>query len=253
MSRWFRFYDDALNDPKILKLSDNLYRIWVGLLCVASKNDGFLPSIEDLGLLLRIKPAKMREAMQSLTKSGLIDDDGVVAQPHNWDGRQFKSDTSNERVKRHRERKCNVTVTPPETEQRQITETEKKETREDALLIEFETSFWPIWPNKVGKPAALAKFRSARKRASLQSIVDGVFAYIRDKPPDRPWLNPATFLHQSRWEDQPATVSISNGKPKSALIQAADNLIQRIAIFDGPPNGVRSDESEDPPRLLSHG
>lgn len=134
-------------------------------------------------------------------------------------------------------------------------EERKKETREAALVSDFEfEDFWKLWPNKVGKPAALKAFVSARKRAGLDAIVEGVFAYIRDKPPDRPWLNPATFLNQNRWEDQPATVSVSNGKPKSALIQAANNLIQRIAIFDGPPaDRVRGDEGEDPPRLLSHG
>ena len=45
MSRWFRFYDDAINDPKVLKLSDRMHRVWIGLLCIASKNDlaSFLP------------------------------------------------------------------------------------------------------------------------------------------------------------------------------------------------------------------
>lgn len=84
----------------------------------------------------------------------------------------------------------------------------KKETREVALLSDFEfEDFWKLWPNKVGKPAALKAFVSARKRAGLDAIVSGVFAYIRDKPPDRPWLNPATFLNQNRWEDQPAQVA----------------------------------------------
>ena len=32
----------------------------------------------------------------------------------------------------------------------------------------------------------------------------GVDRYIGSKPPDRPWLNPSTFLNQRRWEDEPA-------------------------------------------------
>jgi hypothetical protein len=59
----------------------------------------------------------------------------------------------------------------------------------------------------------LKAFVAARKRAGLDAIVAGVFAYIRDKPPDRSWLNPATFLNQNRWEDQPAQVA-TNGKPQ---------------------------------------
>lgn len=120
MSRWFRFYDDALNDPKILKLSDKLHRVWVGILCVASKNDGQLPALDDMALMIRMKPEKLGEAIKSLAASGLIDTDGVISFPHNWDKRQFKSDVSTERVQRFRKQERNVSVTPPETEQIQI-------------------------------------------------------------------------------------------------------------------------------------
>jgi hypothetical protein len=48
----------------------------------------------------------------------------------------------------------------------------------------------------------------------------------------------------------------TNGKPRSAIIQAADDLCRTIAGFDGPPRGaheLRSGAGENPPRLLSHG
>lgn len=133
----------------------------------------------------------------------------------------------------------------------------KKETREVALVSDFEfEDFWKLWPNKVGKPAAFKAFVSARKRAGLDAIVDGVFAYIRDKPPDRSWLNPATFLNQNRWEDQPATVSISNGKPQNGITQAIKNLNRNIASFDGPAgeaDELCGEEGRTPLRLLSNG
>lgn len=134
----------------------------------------------------------------------------------------------------------------------------KEETRVPALSVdpnEFNI-FWEAWPNKVGKPAAVKALASARKRGGMfGEIMDGVRNYIRDKPPDRPWLNPATFLNQNRWEDQPATVNI-HAKPRNAIIQAADDLCRTIASFDGPARGtdeLRSGEGEAPPRLLSHG
>lgn len=117
MSRWFRFYDDALNDPKILKLSDKLHRVWVGLLCIASKNDGKLPSLDDCALMIRMKPERLNDAIKSLMIADLIDDDDAILSPHNWNARQFKSDVSTERVQRFRKRPRNVSVTPPETEQ----------------------------------------------------------------------------------------------------------------------------------------
>jgi hypothetical protein len=75
MSRWFRFYDDDLNNPKQLRLSDRMHRVWIGLLCVASKHDGKLPSMEDCALMLRLPPERMAEALASLIGAGLLDRD----------------------------------------------------------------------------------------------------------------------------------------------------------------------------------
>jgi hypothetical protein len=47
-----------------------------------------------------------------------------------------------------------------------------------------------------------------------------------------------------------------HAKPKSAVIQAADDLIAKLASFDGPSRGadeLRSGAGEAAPRLLSHG
>lgn len=65
--------------------------------------------------------------------------------------------------------------------------------------------FWSAWPNKVGKPAALRAFKKVAHE--LDDILAGIERYVANKPCDRPWLNPATFLNQRRWEDQPAPVS----------------------------------------------
>jgi hypothetical protein len=104
-------YDDAINDPKLLKLSDRLHRVWVGLLCVASKNDGRLPAMEDCALMLRLQPERMAEALVSLVGAGLLDRDETGLSPHRWNERQYKSDSSAERMDRHRKRKRDVTVT----------------------------------------------------------------------------------------------------------------------------------------------
>jgi hypothetical protein len=121
MSRWFRFYDDAMNDPKLLRLSDELFRAWTILLCFASKNGGTLPPTDDIALALRLRPTKVAEWITKLVKGGLLDNNDGVFSPHNWNARQFKSDVSTERVKRFRNGKRNVSETasetPPEAEQ----------------------------------------------------------------------------------------------------------------------------------------
>ena len=65
--------------------------------------------------------------------------------------------------------------------------------------------FWGAWPNKVGKPAAERAFKKVA--GEIDAILAGIERYVANKPCDRPWLNPATFLNQRRWEDQPAPVS----------------------------------------------
>lgn len=157
MSRWFRFYDDAINDPKLLKLSDKTYRVWMGMLCLASKHEGKLPPFDDMALLLRMKPEKLQPELEKLIEAGLLDHSDAGIEPHNWNGRQYKSDTSNERVKRHRQRSCNVTVTPPDTEQKQITEQIKPDARDElskregnfrqAIVKAFEVANSPNMPD----------------------------------------------------------------------------------------------------------
>jgi len=117
MSRWFRFYDDAINDPKILKLSEDLRWHWVAVLCIASKHDGILPDMGDIAIMLRMSRARANTLFIQLAAAGLLDRTETGFVPHNWNGRQYKSDVSTERVKRFRKGKGNVSSTVSETPQ----------------------------------------------------------------------------------------------------------------------------------------
>jgi hypothetical protein len=130
--RWFRFYDDDLNNPKLLRLSDRMHRVWIGLLCVASKNDGKLPSMEDCALMLRLQPERMAEALVSLVGAGLLErGEDETFRPHDWNARQYKSDVSTERVKRYRKRFGDVSETPQNRE-------EQNRAERETLLIEVK-------------------------------------------------------------------------------------------------------------------
>jgi hypothetical protein len=129
MSRWFRFYDGALDDPKVQRLEPKLFKTWVNLLCVASRHEGRLPPLVDLAFALRMSEADASKALSALSDVGLVDETEEAFEPHNWSGRQHKSDDSNERVKRYRDKRRNadvtVAVTPPETDTE--VEAEKKD------------------------------------------------------------------------------------------------------------------------------
>ena len=128
--RWFRIYSEILDDEKVQMLSPELFRTWINLLCVAATRDGVFPTVEKLAFKLRLSTHDMQSKLEDLVLSGLIDirPDGHY-EPHNWQQRQWKSDDSAERVRKHRDRKrhCNddvtVTVTPPESESDTDTDT----------------------------------------------------------------------------------------------------------------------------------
>jgi hypothetical protein len=126
MTRWFRVYDDLVDDPKVQQLDPSLFKALINFWCLASANDGVFPSSDVIAFKLRMKPEKALRVLDQLRAAGLVDDDAKGARPHNWHQRQFKSDVSTVRVKRFRERRGNVSMaffeTGPETE----TEAERK-------------------------------------------------------------------------------------------------------------------------------
>lgn len=63
--------------------------------------------------------------------------------------------------------------------------------------------FWALFPNKVGKGDASKAFDKAIQRIDLETMLAALERYVR-KTDDRPWCNPATWLNQDRWTDQPA-------------------------------------------------
>jgi hypothetical protein len=127
MALWFRFYSEALDDPKVQSLPPDAFKAWVNLLCIASKTSGALPPIDQIAFHLRCDNETATAFHEELAKRGLIDVGARGSRIHSWDKRQYKSDTSTERVKRFRKREESVSVTPPEPYTEPDTDTDKKE------------------------------------------------------------------------------------------------------------------------------
>ena len=126
--KWFRFYAEALNDPKILRLKDTEFRGWILILCAVCDRNGELAQ-DDLPLILRRTLIKCHALVESLLTKGLLETtrSGFIT-AHNWEGRQFHSDVSTERVKRFRNAQRNVSETPPDTDTDTDTEQNRSET-----------------------------------------------------------------------------------------------------------------------------
>jgi hypothetical protein len=116
--RWFRAYDECVDDPKIQTLGDGLGFFWFNCLCLASKGRGILPPARDIAWKLRKTEAKVTAMIGQLMDAGLLEAKGGGFSPHNWDERQFSSDISTERVNRFRQRQKQ-----PETVSRTLHET----------------------------------------------------------------------------------------------------------------------------------
>jgi len=162
MSRWFRFYAEALDDPKVQKLDPSTFKHWVNLLCLAAKNDGVLPAQDDIAFALRIDDIACQSLLDRLLIAGLIDilkggPNGSRIAPHGWSARQYKSDVSTDRVKRFRERSRNVSETPPDTDTETdtdiISSKEEKSSGDDPLSAKEVIEAW----NDLAERKRLAK------------------------------------------------------------------------------------------------
>ncbi len=104
---WFRLYAEVVEDPKVQRLSGELFKYWINLLCLSCKYDGSV-NREDFAFGLRLNEKKANEVLDAFLNLHLIEIVEEKIIPHNWNGRQFLSDRSTERSHRFRERQRNV-------------------------------------------------------------------------------------------------------------------------------------------------
>ena len=120
---------------------------------------------------------------------------------HNGETAKARAQTA-KRVANHRSNASTVTgsVTPA------LAKEEKNKNTNTVDQPDGFESFWSAYPKKVGKPAAIKAFRSAKISGHLPDVL----ADIEDKAGSEAWTkaggqfvpNPATYLNQRRWEDQ---------------------------------------------------
>jgi uncharacterized protein YdaU (DUF1376 family) len=117
-----------------------------------------------------------------------------------------------------------LSVDAPEEEFRLTPPAAKGKQTKVAPIARFGSEFnefWHLFPNKVGKADARRKFDIARRKVELDALLEGVGRYIVEKPADRPWVNPSTWLHQERWEDEPAPTPAARSPPNGAASRPA--------------------------------
>jgi len=115
-NEWFRMYHVFATDPKVQMMSEAHQRRFVMLLCLKCSNGDVTLHDDEIAFQLRISNDEWEQTKQAFISKNLITKDN---HPVAWDKRQFVSDSSAERVAKHRAKKkqeCNVAVTPPDTD-----------------------------------------------------------------------------------------------------------------------------------------
>lgn len=254
MTHWWRAYDHAVDNAKLHRLTGDAFKAWFYLCCLASANSGALPSIADVAFKLRVSEAKARNVIATLQAARLIDDEAGILRMHDWSEYQYKSDLSTDRVKQWRKQQRNVSSNVASNESETDDETlsnssmkrngsvsvsslpfsptslDLEEPQREQASGKFEI-FWKKYPHKVGRKDAEKKFIQALKSASFETLMAALAAYC-NKTDDRPWCNPATWLNQGRWDDEPAT-------QRGGILGALDRLEDQLE------NGADSEAGQD--------
>lgn len=155
MMKWFRMYASVLNDPKVQRLPASDFKGWVNLLCLAAEHDGGLPCATDIAFSLRMEEDAADRLIAAMLSAGLLEPAFGGYRPHNWDGRQFQSDTSTERVRRFRAKHSETDGNSDETFQQRSSNAldTESDTDSDSEQIQSREEA-PAVPTKARKPRA---------------------------------------------------------------------------------------------------
>jgi hypothetical protein len=118
---WFRMYAEFATDPKVQSMDETLQRRFIMFLCLQCSGEYERLSDDELAFALRISPAELVNTKDAFKQKRFLGDNGEI---RNWNKRQFKSDSSTGRVRKHRDKKRrnddetlrNVSVTPPDSD-----------------------------------------------------------------------------------------------------------------------------------------
>jgi hypothetical protein len=204
---WFRLYSEIVDDDKILMLAFEDRWHYISILCL--KNRNVIDNENDpdklhrkIAIKLGVSPSNLDEIKRRLVDEDLIDSSW---NPNGWNDRQYSSDSSRDRTRKHREKQrlkdaeshCDVPVTP---------RTEQNRAEQNKRSGNFDC-FWSAYPKKIGKQQAL---KSWNKLKPDNDLLKTILLAIESNEKSEQWKNEngkfiphaATWLNGMRWEDE---------------------------------------------------
>jgi len=171
---WFRLYSEFAHDPKVQMLSEAMQRRYVMLLCLKCSETLETLHETELAFQLRLDETELLETKKLFISKNFIDKNWNIL---NWNKRQFVSDSSTMRVRKHRDKKKQV-GNDDETLQKQPsnaidTDTDKIKTKnlKTKTLSPDGDLFEGVDPQIVSDFKAL---RNKKKSAITKTAMEGI-------------------------------------------------------------------------------
>jgi hypothetical protein len=201
---WFRVYAEFAHDPKVQMMSEAMQRRYMMLMCMRCSNALVTLQDDEIAFHLRIGIDDLAETKSLFVAKGFIDDQWNLL---NWDKRQFASDSSAQRVAKHRAAKKaaekqggNVDVTLPKQDDNALdtdtdtdTDTERT-TTPDGVVVASDAGAPP-------PPPALPA--SKKPECPHQEIIALYHAILPACPSVRDWTPARQQQLRARWNENP--------------------------------------------------
>jgi hypothetical protein len=192
---WIKLHRSVLDDMEWHLLNPEAAKILVSLWLLASEKDGELPDVERIAFRLRLSKDKVINALSKLEHWIIRDGycEGTQRVPDGYSQGaldKIRVDIDEEEIEIK-----NVCLGAP-----------------DAFA-----EFWKAYPKKIGKGAALTSWQ----KHHLDKKLPEIHAAVKVQSGSAQWKkdggqfipNPATWLNQSRWEDELMPVTDRLGDP----------------------------------------
>jgi hypothetical protein len=168
---WFRLYSEFAHDPKIQMLSEAMQRRYVMLLCLKCSETLETLHETELAFQLRLDETELLETKKLFISKNFIDKNWNIL---NWNKRQFVSDSSTMRVRKHRDKKKQV-GNDDETLQKQPSNAIDTDTDKNQIQIQKRTTVVAT-PEGVSDSVwqEFIAHRKAKKARVTQLVVDGI-------------------------------------------------------------------------------